>query len=52
MKIPLTAEQKEAFFRQAVEAGLFQSAEDALEKALALWEERTFSTAKFSADIR
>ena len=40
MKTPLTADQKEAFFRQAIDADLFQSAEGALQEVLALWEER------------
>ncbi len=48
MKIPFTADQQEAFLRHAIEARVFQSAEDALEQALALWEERDGTRAALS----
>lgn len=39
MEVHLTPDQK-AFIRQAIESGRFARAEDAIEEALALWEER------------
>jgi len=39
MEVRLTPDQ-EAFVRQAIESGRLQRAEDAVEEALALWEER------------
>ena len=39
MEVELTSDQK-AFARSAVEAGRLQREEDAVEEALALWEER------------
>ncbi len=39
MDIHLTPDQ-EAFIRQAIEAGRFRNAEDAVQEALSLWEER------------
>lgn len=39
MEVQLTADQ-EAFVRQAIEAGRLQRKEEAVEEAMALWEER------------
>jgi len=39
MEVHLTPDQK-AFIRQAIETGRLHSEEDAVEEALALWEER------------
>jgi len=39
MDVRLTPDQ-EAFIREAINAGRFQRAEDAVEEALSLWEER------------
>jgi len=39
MEVQLTSDQQ-AFARRAVEAGRLQSEEDAVQEALALWEER------------
>jgi len=39
MEVRLTPDQ-EAFVRQAIESGRLQRAEDAVEEALSLWEER------------
>jgi len=50
MEVRLTPDQ-EAFIRQAIEAGRFGSAEDAVEEALALWEERERKRAEFLATL-
>jgi putative addiction module CopG family antidote len=39
MEVHLTPDQQ-AFIRQAIESGRFTRAEDAIEEALSLWEER------------
>ena len=39
MKVNISPDQK-AFIREAIESGRFRSEEDALQEALALWEER------------
>ena len=39
MEVHLTADQ-EAFVRQAIESGRLKHAEEAIEQALSLWEER------------
>ena len=46
MKIELTPDQK-AFVRQAIESGRLQREEDAVQEALALWEERERGRAEF-----
>jgi len=46
MEVHLTADQ-EAFVRQAIESGRFHRAEDAVEEALSLWEERERNRAEF-----
>jgi putative addiction module CopG family antidote len=46
MEVRLTPDQ-EAFIRRAVEAGRFGRAEDAVEEALSLWEERERKRAEF-----
>jgi Arc/MetJ-type ribon-helix-helix transcriptional regulator len=46
MEVRLTAGQ-EAFVRRAIQAGRFVRAEDAVEEALSLWEERERKRAEF-----
>ena len=46
MEVRLTPVQ-EAFVRQAIESGRFHRAEDAIEEALSLWEERERKRAEF-----
>jgi Arc/MetJ-type ribon-helix-helix transcriptional regulator len=46
MEVRLTADQ-EAFVRRAIQAGRFVRAEDAVEEALSLWEERERKRAEF-----
>jgi len=46
MEVRLTPDQ-EAFVRRAIEAGRFGRAEDAVQEALALWEERERKRAEF-----
>jgi Arc/MetJ-type ribon-helix-helix transcriptional regulator len=46
MQIDLTPDQK-AFARRAIEAGRLHSEEDAVQEALALWEERERQRAEF-----
>lgn len=46
MQIDLTPDQK-AFARHAIESGRLRSEEDAVEEALALWEERERQRAEF-----
>lgn len=50
MEVRLTPDQ-EAFVRQAIESGRLQRAEDAVEEALSLWEERERKRAEFLATI-
>ena len=50
MEVRLTPDQ-EAFVRQAVESGRFHRAEDAVEEALLLWEERERKRAEFLATL-
>jgi len=50
MDVRLTPDQ-EAFIRQAVESGRFASAEEAVEEALSLWEERERKRAEFLATV-
>jgi Arc/MetJ-type ribon-helix-helix transcriptional regulator len=50
MEVRLTADQ-EAFVRQAIESGRLHSAEDAVEEALSLWEERERKRAEFLATL-
>ena len=46
MEVRLTPDQ-EAFVRRAIEAGRFGRAEDVVEEALSLWEERERKRAEF-----
>ncbi len=46
MEIDLTPDQK-AFVRRAIETGRLHSEEDAVQEALALWEERERQRAEF-----
>ena len=50
MEVELTPDQR-AFARQAVESGRLQSEEDAVQEALALWEERERRRVEFRATI-
>lgn len=50
MEVQLTSDQK-AFARRAVESGRFQSEEDAVQEALALWEERERLRVAFLATL-
>lgn len=50
MEVRLTPDQ-EAFVREAIEAGRFHRAEDAVEEALSLWEERERKRAEFLATL-
>jgi putative addiction module CopG family antidote len=50
MEVRLTPDQK-AFVRQAIESGRFHRAEDAVEEALSLWEERERKRAEFLATL-
>jgi putative addiction module CopG family antidote len=50
MEVHLTPDQK-AFIRQAIESGRFARAEDAVEEALALWEERERKRAEILAAV-
>src|ERR1700730_11138331 len=50
MELRLTPAQ-EAFVRQAIESGRFHRAEDALEEALLLWEERERKRGEFLATL-
>ncbi len=50
MEVRLTPDQ-EAFVRQAVESGRLQRAEDAIEEALSLWEERERTRAEILAAV-
>lgn len=46
MEVQLTSDQK-AFARRAIEGGRLRSEQDAVEEALALWEERERQRAEF-----
>jgi putative addiction module CopG family antidote len=50
MEVRLTPDQ-EAFVREAIETGRFHRAEDAVEEALSLWEERERKRAEFLATL-
>jgi putative addiction module CopG family antidote len=50
MEVQLTPDQR-AFARQAVEAGRLGSEEEAVEEALALWEERERRRVEFRATL-
>lgn len=50
MEVRLTPDQ-EAFVRQAIESGRLHRAEDAVEEALRLWEERERKRAEFMATL-
>jgi len=50
MDVHLTPDQ-EAFIRQAIEAGRFDRAEDAVQEALSLWEERERTRAEILAAV-
>ena len=50
MKVELTLDQKE-FVRRAIEAGRFQSEEEAVREALSLWEERERTRAEILAAV-
>lgn len=50
MEVQLTADQK-AFARRAVESGRLRSEEDAVEEALALWQERERRRVAFLATL-
>jgi Arc/MetJ-type ribon-helix-helix transcriptional regulator len=50
MEVRLTPDQ-EAFVRQAIESGRLHCAEDALEEALSLWEERERTRAEILAAV-
>ena len=50
MEVQLTSDQK-ALARRAVEAGRLQAEEDAVQEALALWEERERRRLEFLASI-
>lgn len=50
MEVQLTSGQK-AFARRGVESGRFQSEEDAVQEALALWEERERRRVAFLATL-
>ena len=50
MEVDLTLDQR-AFIRQAIEAGRFQRAEDAVREALSLWEERERRRAEILAAV-
>jgi Arc/MetJ-type ribon-helix-helix transcriptional regulator len=50
MEVQLTADQK-AFVRQAIQSGCLRREEDAVEEALALWEEREGARAEILAGL-
>jgi putative addiction module CopG family antidote len=50
MEVRLSPDQ-EAFVRRAIESGRFHRAEDAVEEALLLWEERERNRAEFLATL-
>jgi Arc/MetJ-type ribon-helix-helix transcriptional regulator len=50
MEVELTADQR-AFARRAVESGRLRNEQDAVEEALALWEERERRRVEFRASL-
>ena len=50
MEVRLTPDQ-EAFVRQAIETGRFHRAEDAVQEALSLWEQRERTRAEILAAV-
>jgi Arc/MetJ-type ribon-helix-helix transcriptional regulator len=50
MEVELTSDQR-AFARRAVESGRLRSEQDAVEEALALWEERERRRVEFRASL-
>jgi Arc/MetJ-type ribon-helix-helix transcriptional regulator len=50
MEVQLTADQK-AFVRQAIQSGRLHREEDAVQEALALWEERERTRAEILAAV-
>ena len=50
MEVRLTPDQ-EAFVRQAIETGRFRQAEDAIQEALSLWEQRERRRAEILAAV-
>jgi Arc/MetJ-type ribon-helix-helix transcriptional regulator len=50
MEVDMTLDQR-AFIRQAIEAGGFQRAEDAVREAPSLWEERERRRAEILASV-
>jgi len=50
MEVQLTADPK-AFIRQAIETGRIHRAEDAVQQALSLWEERERTRAEILASV-
>jgi Arc/MetJ-type ribon-helix-helix transcriptional regulator len=50
MEVQLTSDQR-AFARHAIETGRLQSEEEAVEEALALWEERERRRVEFRATL-
>jgi putative addiction module CopG family antidote len=50
MEVQLTPDQK-AFIRQAIESGRLHGEEDAIQEALALWEERERTRAEILAAV-
>ena len=50
MDLQLTPDQK-AFIRDAIERGRFRRAEDAIEEAMAFWEERERARAEIQAAL-
>ena len=50
MNVQLTPDQR-AFVRQAIESGRFQREEEAVQEALALWEERERTRAEILAAV-
>ena len=50
MDIHLTPDQ-EAFVRDGIQSGRFQNAEDAIQEALSLWEERERRRAEILASV-
>jgi putative addiction module CopG family antidote len=50
MKVNISPDQK-AFIREAIENGRFRSEEDALQEALALWEERERARSEILAAV-
>lgn len=50
MEVQLTSDQK-SFARRAVESGRLRTEEDAVQEALALWEERERGRVEFRASI-